>query len=64
MRPDGRVSAARVSRSLDQQAGLESASGLDQQAILAARQWTFEPATLDGKPVRALVTLTFDFRLR
>jgi TonB family protein len=62
--PNGRVSAARVSRSSNQQAGLESASGLERQAILAARQWTFEPATLDGKPVRALVTLTFDFRLR
>jgi TonB family protein len=37
--------------------------GLTEQAIEALRQWTFEPATLDGEPVAVYYNLTFNFRL-
>ena len=37
--------------------------GLTEQAVEALRQWTFEPATLDGKPVAVYYNLTFNFRL-
>lgn len=32
-------------------------------AIKAVKQWKFEPATRDGKPVPALVTVPIQFRL-
>lgn len=38
--------------------------GLTETAIEALRQWTFEPATLDGKPVAVFYNLTFNFRLQ
>ena len=37
--------------------------GLTDNAIEALKQWTFEPATLDGKPVAVYYNLTFKFRL-
>ncbi|MDH3746320.1 MAG: energy transducer TonB, partial [Acidobacteriota bacterium] len=37
--------------------------GLEETAIEALKQWTFEPATLDGKPVSVYYNLTFNFRL-
>ena len=37
--------------------------GLTEQAMEALRQWTFEPATLDGEPVAVFYNLTFNFRL-
>ena len=37
--------------------------GLTEQAIESLKQWTFEPATLDGKPVAVFYNLTFRFRL-
>jgi TonB family protein len=37
--------------------------GLTEEAIEALRQWTFEPATLDGEPVAVFYNLTFNFRL-
>jgi len=37
---------------------------LDAEAIAAARQWTFEPGTKDGKPVRVEVTLEMTFSLK
>jgi TonB family protein len=37
--------------------------GLDAAAVTAVRQWRFEPATADGKPVPARATLTFNFDL-
>ncbi len=55
--PDGTVGKARVVRSLD------TLYGLDEQALIAARQSTFIPGALDGAPVPVLVTLTFTFRL-
>jgi TonB family protein len=37
--------------------------GLDEQAIAAVQQWKFRPATLDGKPVAALISVEVSFRL-
>jgi TonB family protein len=38
--------------------------GLDQAAVEAIRQWKFEPATLEGKPVDVYYNLTVNFRLK
>ncbi len=53
--PDGRTRDIRVARTL----GL----GLDQQAIEAVKQWKFEPAMKDGKPVAVQVNVEVTFRL-
>jgi len=53
--PDGRTRDIRVARTL----GL----GLDQQAIEAVKQWKFEPAMKDGKPVAVQVNVEVSFRL-
>jgi protein TonB len=37
---------------------------LDQAALEAARQWMFEPALMNGRPVAVWVALPFRFRLR
>jgi TonB family protein len=58
VQPDGRVGNIRVVRSLD------SAFGLDQEAIKAARQWRFQPGTKQGQPVPVLVTIAIAFTLR
>jgi len=55
---DGRVGRVRVLRSLD------SVFGLDREAIDAARQWRFVPATRGGEPVDILVTIELLFTLR
>jgi TonB family protein len=55
--PDGTVGAARVVKSLD------ADSGLDHEALIAARYWRFEPARLNRRPVPATVTLTLSFKL-
>jgi protein TonB len=56
--PDGTVSDVRVSRSLDK-------SGLDQQAMIAARKWLFRPAhDRNGKPVPVVISIVLEFRLR
>ena len=55
--PDGSVSRARVTISLDK------TFGLDEQAVIAARQWTFEPGELGGTAVPVAVTLKLEFRL-
>jgi TonB family protein len=39
-------------------------TGLDAEAVAAARQWEFEPATRDGTPVAVMVTLEMDFALK
>jgi TonB family protein len=52
---DGRPTRIRVVASLD--------PGLDQEAILAASQWQFEPGRLAGTPVEVLVTIALDFRI-
>jgi protein TonB len=38
-------------------------SGLDAKAIDAVRQWRFEPARKDGKPVNVLISVEVAFRL-
>jgi periplasmic protein TonB len=58
VQPDGSVGNIRVVRSLD------SAFGLDQEAIKAARQWRFAPGTKQGQPVAVLVTIAIAFTLR
>ena len=55
--PDGTVGNIRVVRSLD------SAFGLDQEAIKAARQWRFQPGTKDGAPVAVRAQIEINFRL-
>jgi periplasmic protein TonB len=55
---DGSVGDVRVRRSLD------SAFGLDQEAVKAARQWRFRPGTRLGEPVPVLVTIELTFTLR
>jgi len=54
---NGMVGEVKVIRSLDR------VSGLDDEAVRAAKQWMFKPATRDGKPVDIYVTLELDFRL-
>jgi len=53
--PDGRARDIRVTRSL----GL----GLDEKAIEAVKQWKFEPAMKDGKPVAVEINVEVSFRL-
>jgi len=43
---------------------LRSVPGLDQAAIDAVRQWIYEPLIVDGKPRRAIFTVTVDFTLK
>jgi protein TonB len=53
---DGSVGDVRVTTSLE--------PGLDQQAIQAAKQWRFNPATSKGIPVSMPVTVVMNFMLR
>ena len=55
---EGRCQDIAVTQSLD------SVSGLDQQAIKAAREYRFTPGTLDGKPVKVSIELYFSFHLK
>jgi protein TonB len=43
---------------------LEGHPALQEAALQAARQWRFEPARMDGRPVAASFRLTLNFRLR
>ena len=52
---DGTVSKARVIQSLD--------PDLDEQALLAVRQWLFHAGELDGRAVPVVVTATLEFRV-
>jgi TonB family protein len=56
---DGTVARARVVKSLDK------LYGLDEQALMAASQWTFEPDSgkCQGLPAPTLVTLVLNFRI-
>jgi TonB family protein len=56
VRTDGRPTDIRVIRSLE--------AGLDLQAIIAAREWRFEPGRLGGRPVDVQVVLMLDFWIR
>jgi iron complex outermembrane recepter protein len=51
---DGHVSRVDVAQS-------SGAADLDEAAVVAARQWTFTPATRDGKPVASRIKLPFHF---
>jgi periplasmic protein TonB len=53
--PDGRPRDMKVLRSL----GL----GLDEKAIEAVKNWRFDPAVKDGKPVSVYISVEVDFRL-
>ena len=56
VRRDGTVSDVRVLRGLGY--------GLDERAVAAVKQWTFNPATRKGVPVDVLVEVAMEFRLR
>ena len=53
--PDGRPRDMKVVRSLGM--------GLDQKALDAVKQWKFEPAMKDGKPVAVQINVEVNFRL-
>jgi protein TonB len=55
---DGTVGDVKVKQSLD------TKYGLDQQAVNAVKQWTFEPGTKDGKPVPVRVDIEMTFTLK
>lgn len=55
--PDGTVGDVKIARSLD------TKYGLDTQALNAAKQWKFSPATKDGKPVAVTVSIELTFFL-
>jgi protein TonB len=54
---NGTVGEVRISKSLDTQ------FGLDKEAIAAAKQWLFRPATCQRVPVDMIVGLSIEFRL-
>lgn len=54
---DGMLHDIRILRALP-------APTLSYAAMEALRQWTFEPATLDGKPVAVKFNLTINYKLR
>jgi len=53
--PDGRPRDIKIARSLGM--------GLDEKAIEALRQWKFEPAMLNGRPVPVQINVEINFRL-
>lgn len=53
--PDGRVHNIQVMKSLGM--------GLDENAIAAVEQWSFEPGTKDGEPVAVEATVEVRFRV-
>jgi TonB family protein len=55
---NGDVGEVTVNRSLDKE------HGLDDEAMKAARQWKFSPATKEGKAVAVQVTIEITFTLR
>ena len=56
--PDGSVGAVRITRSLD------SVFGLDDEAVVAVKQWRFRPGMYRGQPVPVLVAIELTFSLR
>jgi TonB family protein len=58
VRSDGSVGEVRIVRSLD------SAFGLDLEAIKAAREWRFRPSVRRGEPVASIIRIQLDFVLR
>ena len=58
VRPDGSVGEVHVTRSLDMK------FGLDVEAVIAAKQWRFEPGTREGDPVSVQVGIALEFYLQ
>ena len=58
VRTDGTVSDVTVVKSLDRK------YGLDDQAVIAMKQWLFEPGKKDGKVIPVLITVEMTFTLR
>jgi protein TonB len=58
--PDGTIDpkSIRITRSLD------STFGLDQQAIIAVKQWRFRPGLYKGRPVPVQIEVELTFTLR
>jgi TonB family protein len=52
---DGKVEDARVTRS--------AGSGFDEAALAAARNFVFEPARRNGRPIRSAVQFSYEFHL-
>ena len=57
--PDGTVCGVTVTKSLDPSPG-----SFDEEAIKAAKRWTFEPGQSDGKPVPVRVAIEMTFTKR
>jgi len=55
---DGTVGDVTVIRSLD------TVYGLDEEAITAAKQWLFNPALLNNRPVAIRITIEFTFTVK
>ena len=55
---DGTVSRAKVIRSLDDR------HGLDDEALIAARRWRFQPGTRDGVGVPVIIRIELTFSLK
>jgi TonB family protein len=58
VRADGKVSDVRIVQSVD------PTYGLDQKAIEALSQWTFQPGEKGGKPVPVTIEVAMAFQLR
>ena len=58
VKDDGSVGDVTVTKSLDQK------YGLDDQAVIAMKQWKFRPGTKDGKPVAVRVNVEMTFKLK
>ena len=58
VRPDGRCSDIRVTKSLDMM------FGLDEQAVASAKEWVFRPGMRLGHAVPVVVSLEIGFTIR
>lgn len=58
VRVDGTVGEITITKSLDRK------YGLDDQAVLAMKQWLFEPGKKDGTAVPVVVTIEMTFTLK
>jgi TonB family protein len=54
--PDGKARALQIVRGLGH--------GLDQNALVAVRDWHFVPATLNGRPIEATTRVDVEFSLK
>jgi TonB family protein len=54
----GRVERTRLLK------GLDAKYGLDEEALKAAKSWTFKPGSKDGSPVRMAIIIELSFTLK